>query len=101
MQLGSGPVIWESSINLAEIVAILAFVVAAVTAVLTYRQYRRTAVTNQARFTLDLMQEWYSNTKMRKLYYKLDYGRWRFDLDSFPRMHRNRAKAGKHIHKHW
>ncbi len=83
MQLSIRPVTWDGAINLSDAVAILAFLVAAVTAILAYRQYRRTVITNRARFTLDFMQQWYSNTEIRKIYYRIDYEHWLFDPDSF------------------
>lgn len=83
MQLSSGTLKWQSAVNLSDLVAILAFVIAAVTAILAYRQYRRTVVTDRARFTLDFMQRWYSNSEIREMYYRIDYGHWIFDPDSF------------------
>jgi hypothetical protein len=83
MQVSSGILKWQSTVSLSDIVAILAFVIAAVTAILAYRQYRRTVVTDGARFTLDLIQQWYSNTEIREMYYRIDYEHWLFDPDSF------------------
>jgi|HubBroStandDraft_4_1064222.scaffolds.fasta_scaffold996480_1 hypothetical protein len=83
MHLSSGILKWQSTVSLSDIVAITAFVIATVTAILAYRQYRITVVTNRARFTLDFMQQWYSNTEIRKMYYRIDYQRWLFDPDSF------------------
>jgi len=53
MQLNSGILKWQSAVSLSDIVAILAFVIAAVTAILAYRQYRRAVITGRARFVLD------------------------------------------------
>jgi uncharacterized membrane protein (DUF441 family) len=84
VQLSSGILKWQSAVSLSDIVAIIAFVVAAVTAILAYRQYRIIVVTNRARFALDFMQQWYANTKIREMYYRIDYEDWLFDPGSFP-----------------
>ena len=84
MQLTGGILKWQSAVSLSDIVAILAFVIAAVTAILAYRQYRRAVITGRARFVLDLMQQWFSISEVRAMYYKIDYSHWRFDPKSYP-----------------
>jgi hypothetical protein len=75
---------WDGSIKLSDIFVALGFTVTSVTALLAFRQFRMAAVTNRARFLLDIMRWHYDDQDLRSLFYRLDYHKWKFDAQSFP-----------------
>lgn len=75
---------WNGEINASNIIAIIAILLAVTTASFAYRQLSETARTNRARFLFDILK-WYLDDKgLRNMFYRLDYGIWKFDVSTFP-----------------
>ena len=75
---------WNGEIHPSDVLTVLAVATTAVTVVLLYRQARTVVATNRARFLFDLLHWYFDNDKLRRLYYQLDWRKWKFDPDSFP-----------------
>jgi hypothetical protein len=89
---------WNSEISISDLVGLFAIFLAVATALFAYRQLRlaqlhidsariqlaETSRTNKATFLADVFKWYLTDKELRDIFYRLDYGRWEFDPDTFP-----------------
>ena len=95
---------WNNDFGWGEILTVVGFIFTIVALWFTAREFKRNAITlergaiqlnrgakelernilvTKAQFIMDITERYFQNDDVRKFYYKLDYGNWKFDAKNF------------------
>jgi hypothetical protein len=74
---------WNPEVTFGDALTIVGFVFTILTLVFTALEIRRNTLAQRIKFLLDLTERYFSDTAVRKFFYKVDYRQFRFDEDTF------------------
>ena len=74
---------WNNELKASDVVALFALCFTLFALVLTFLQIRRGARTRRGDLLLRMFDNYFSNEKVREMFYKLDYHNWQFDVSKF------------------
>jgi hypothetical protein len=74
---------WNPELKLGDILTLIGFVLTLAGLYFAIVQLRRNTRIQRAQFLMDATERYFSDSEVRKFYYKIDYNDFKFELDKF------------------
>ena len=74
---------WNPEIGVGDLLTLLGFTFTIASLIFAGLQLRRNMATQRAQFLLDFTERYFSDSDVRKFFYKIDYGEFKLDFNQF------------------
>ena len=76
-------VFWNPEVSTGDILTVIGFVFTTVGLLYTAGELRRNTINQRMQFLLEIAERYFADTAARNLFYQIDYGKYRFELEKF------------------